>query len=141
GGGGPARALAWAPAPGGPLLPPPISSILLVIAVVPMGVLGARNRLRAVLAGTVAASATGFLVLGVPIITAVVVCGGLGAVVGIAARRGYGTSRTVALALTFLWPAAGAGAGLFLLVVAEDRPRVPGHDHNTGSGGSPGRRR
>ena len=118
------------------ILPPPISSALLVVAVVPMGVLGARNRIRAILAGTLAASATGFLVLGVPVVTAVVACGALGAVVGVASRRGYGASRAVGLALLFLWPAAAALADLFLLVFAENRRLVLEQVHNTWSGAS-----
>jgi len=118
------------------ILPPPISSALLVVAVVPMAVLGARNRLRAIVAGTVAASATGFLVLGVPVVTAVVACGAIGAVVGVASRRGYGPWRAVGLALTFLWPAAAALADLFLLVFSENRRLVLEQLHNTWSGAS-----
>ena len=66
----------------------PFGGALLVIAVVPMAAVAARNRLRAVVAGTVAASAVGFLVLGTPVVTSVVGCGALGAVVGYGARRG-----------------------------------------------------
>ena len=82
----------------------PLGGALLVIAVVPMAAVAARNRLRAVIAGTVAASAVGFLVLGTPVVTSVVACGALGAVVGIGARRGYGLVRTVGIAALFLWP-------------------------------------
>jgi len=118
----------------GQLLPPPVSSALFVIAVVPMGVLGARNRFRALLAGTIAASATGFLVLGVPIVTAVVSCGALGAVVGTAARRGYGAPRAVALAVTFLWPVAALIADLFFWTFAENRRLLLQQIHNLWSG-------
>lgn len=118
----------------GQLLPPPVSSALFVIAVVPMGVLGARNRLRAVVAGTLAASATGFLVLGVPIVTAVLSCGALGAVVGTAWRKGYGTARAVGLALTFLWPVAAVLADLFFWLFAENRRLLLEQIHNTWSG-------
>jgi energy-coupling factor transport system ATP-binding protein len=118
----------------GQLLPPPVSSALFVIAVVPMGVLGARNRFRAVVAGTIAASATGFLVLGVPIVTAVISCGALGAVVGTAARRGYGMPRAVGLALAFLWPVAALLADLFFWAFAENRRLLLQQIHNLWSG-------
>src|SRR6185437_682758 len=93
----------------------PVGSALLVVAVVPMAALAARNRLRAVVAGTVAASAVGFLVLGTPVVTSVVACGALGAVVGIAARKGYGVGKTVGIAVAFLWPAVALLVDALLL--------------------------
>ena len=100
----------------GQLLPAPIGTALLVIAVVPMAVLGARNRFRAVLAGTLSAAGVGFLVLGLPVVQTVFACAAIGGVVGFAARRGWGIWRTdrsrgrgavadrrVARRLLFLW--------------------------------------
>ena len=99
----------------------PFGGPLLVIAVVPMAALAARNRLRAVIVGTVAASAVGFLVLGPPAITSVVGCGALGAVVGYADRRGFGAGRTIGVAVAFLWPLVAGAADLFLWVFPANR--------------------
>src|SRR3954462_1355692 len=69
---------------------PFLGGALLVIAVVPMAAIAARNRLRAVIVGAIAASTVGFMVLGTPVVTTVLGCAALGAVVGGAARRGLG---------------------------------------------------
>src|SRR5262249_28603834 len=98
------------------LLPAPIGPALLVVAVVPMAVLGARNRVRAVLAGTLAAAGVGFLVLGLPVVQSVVGCAAIGGVVGFAVRRQWGLWRAVALAVGVLWPVAALLADLFLWV-------------------------
>jgi energy-coupling factor transporter ATP-binding protein EcfA2 len=99
----------------------PVGTALMVVAVVPMAALAARRRLRAVVAGTVAASTVGFLVLGTPVVTSVVACGALGAVVGISARRGYGVVKTVGFAAAFLWPAVSLIIDGLLLVFAAYR--------------------
>src|ERR1700682_4274358 len=99
----------------------PVGTALVVVAVVPMAVLAARNRFRAVVAGTVAASSVGFLVLGTPVITSMVACGALGAVVGISARRGYGLGRTVGAAMAYLWPLVALAVDGLLLVFSSYR--------------------
>ncbi len=112
----------------------PFGSALLVVAVVPMAAIAARNRLRAVIAGTVAASTVGFLVLGSPVVTSVVACGALGAVVGYAARRGFGLARTVGFAVAALWPVAAIGADGLLFVFSAYRKLVLVQVHNAWSG-------
>lgn len=112
----------------------PVGSALLVIAVVPMAALAARNRLRAVVAGTVAASAVGFLVLGTPVVTSVAACGALGAVVGISARRGYGVMRTVGFAALFLWPIVAILTDVLLLVFSAYRKLLLAQVRNAWSG-------
>jgi len=98
---------------------PFLGGALLVIAIVPMAAIAARNRLRAVIVGAIAASTVGFLVLGTPVVTTVLACAALGAVVGGAARRGWGLGRTLGAAVLFLWPlAAGAIDGLLWLFSA-----------------------
>ena len=112
----------------------PFGGALLVIAVVPMAAVAARNRLRAVVAGTVAASAVGFLVLGTPVVTSVVGCGALGAVVGYGARRGYGFARTIGIATLFLWPAVSVLVDLLLLVFSDYRKLLLVQVQNAWSG-------
>jgi len=112
----------------------PFGSALLVVAVVPMAAVAARNRLRAVLAGTVAASTVGFLVLGTPVVTSVVACGALGAVVGYAARRGFSLTRTVGFAAVVLWPVAAIGADVVLFAFSAYRKLVLVQVHNAWSG-------
>jgi energy-coupling factor transport system ATP-binding protein len=112
----------------------PVGSALLVVAVVPMAALAARNRMRALVAGTVAASTVGFLVLGTPVVTSVVACGALGAVVGISARRGYGVARTVGIAALFLWPIVAIIVDLLLLVFSAYRKLLLDQIQNSWSG-------
>jgi len=112
----------------------PIGTALVVVAVVPMAVLAARNRVRALLAGTIAASAVGFLVLGTPVVTSMVAIGALGAVVGISARRGFGVGRTVGVAMLFLWPAASLVVDGLLLVFSSYRNLLLDQFRNTWSG-------
>ncbi len=112
----------------------PLGGALLVVAVVPMAAIAARNRLRAVVAGTFAAAAVGFLVLGTPVVTSVVACGALGAVVGYASRRGFGFGRTVGLATVWLWPAISVVADLLLWVFSAYRTLLLVQVHNAWSG-------
>jgi energy-coupling factor transporter ATP-binding protein EcfA2 len=112
----------------------PFGSALLVVAVVPMAAIAARNRLRAVIAGTVAASTVGFLVLGSPVVTSVVACGALGAVVGYAARHSFGLARTIGFAVVALWPLAAIGADVLLFVFSAYRKLVLIQVHNAWSG-------
>jgi energy-coupling factor transport system ATP-binding protein len=116
------------------LLPAPIGPALLVIAVVPMVVLGVRTRVRAVVTGTLAAAGVGFLVLGLPVVQTIVGCAAIGGVVGFSVRRGYGIWRTVALSLTVLWPVVALLADLFLFVFSRNRELVLDQIRNTGSG-------
>jgi energy-coupling factor transport system ATP-binding protein len=118
----------------GQLLPAPIGSALLVIAVVPMAVLGARNRLRAVLAGTLAAAGVGFLVLGLPVVQTVLACASIGGVVGYAARRDWGIGRAVGLAFVVLWPAVALLADLFFLAFGKNRQLALDQIENSFSG-------
>jgi energy-coupling factor transport system ATP-binding protein len=112
----------------------PVGSALLVVAVVPMAAIAARNRFRAVVAGTVAASTVGFLVLGTPIVTSVVACGALGAIVGVSARRGYGIGRTVGFAAGFLWPLVAIVVDGLLLLFSSYRKLLLDQIHNSWSG-------
>lgn len=113
---------------------PYFGGALLVVAVVPMAALGARNRLRAVVVGAIAASTVGFLVLGTPVVTSVVACAALGAVVGGAARRGWGMARTVGAAALFLWPIVAVGMDLLLFVLSAYRKLVLDQIRNSWSG-------
>ena len=112
----------------------PVGSALLVIAVVPMAALAARNRMRALVAGTVAASTVGFLVLGTPVVTSVVACAALGAVVGISARRGYGVGRTVGISAVCLWPVVALIVDALLVLFAAYRKLLLAQVHNAWSG-------
>ena len=113
----------------------PFGGALLVIAVVPMAAIAARNRLRAVVAGTVAASAVGFLVLGTPVVTSVVACGALGAVVGDSARdAGSGSRARSGNAALFLWPVVAIVVDLLLLVFSAYRKLLLVQIRNAWSG-------
>ncbi|MGO9877672.1 MAG: DUF2232 domain-containing protein [Acidimicrobiia bacterium] len=112
----------------------PFGGALLVVAVVPMAAVAARNRLRAVIVGTVAASTVGFLVLGTPVVTSVVACGALGAVVGYAARRGFSLGRTIGFAAVVLWPLAAIGVDVLLFVFSAYRKLILAQIRNAWSG-------
>ena len=99
----------------------PLGTILLIAAIVPLVVVGARHRLRAVLAGAIAASVVGFLVIGTAALTAMAACATLGALVGAAFRRGWSERRTTAFGLAVLWPPIAALADLALLLFADLR--------------------
>ncbi|HEV7523480.1 MAG TPA: ABC transporter ATP-binding protein, partial [Acidimicrobiia bacterium] len=86
----------------------PFGGALLAAAVVPLAVVAARHRLRAVIAGTIAASVVGFLVIGTAAITSMAACAALGALVGAADRRAWSSRRTTVVGLATLWPAASA---------------------------------
>jgi energy-coupling factor transporter ATP-binding protein EcfA2 len=93
----------------------PLGSALLVAAVVPLAVVAARHRLRAVITGTVAASVVGFLVIGSAAFTSMGACAALGALVGAADRRGWTRRRTMVVGLAVLWPSTALFADLTLL--------------------------
>ena len=84
----------------------PLGGALLVAAVVPLAVVAARHRLRAVITGAIAASAVGFLVIGTAAFTTMGACAALGALVGAADRRRWSRAHTMFVGLATLWPAA-----------------------------------
>ena len=67
----------------------PFGGALLAAAVVPLAVVAARHRLRAVITGAIAASAVGFLVIGSAAFTSMGACAALGALVGAADRLNW----------------------------------------------------
>jgi energy-coupling factor transport system ATP-binding protein len=99
----------------------PIGGILLAAATVPMAVIAARHRLRAVIAGTIAASVVGFLVVGTAALTSTVLCGAFGAVIGAGDRRGWSGRRTTFTGLALLWPPLAGFADLMLFLFADSR--------------------
>jgi energy-coupling factor transporter ATP-binding protein EcfA2 len=113
---------------------PFLGGALLVIAVVPMAAIAARNRLRAVIVGAIAASTVGFMVLGTPVVTTVLGCAALGAVVGGAARRGWGLMRTIGAAALFLWPLVALAIDGLLWLFTANRKLVLAQIHNSWRG-------
>src|SRR4051812_890457 len=99
----------------------PFGGALLAAAVVPLAVVAARHRLRAVVTGAIAASAVGFLVIGTAALTSMPVSPALGAAVGPGARRGWGRRRTTVTGLAPLGPAAALIADGGLLVFSNLR--------------------
>src|SRR5258708_29917372 len=65
----------------------PFGAALLAAAVVPLAVVAARHRLRAVMTGAIAASAVGFFIIRSAAVTAVGACAPVGALVGAADPR------------------------------------------------------
>src|SRR4051812_42971200 len=92
----------------------PFGSVLVIAAVVPLAVVATRHRLRAVIAGAVAASVVGFLVIGIPALTTTAGCAAFGALVGAADRRGWSRRRTIATGVAVLWPPIAGLADLLL---------------------------
>ncbi|HTK15153.1 MAG TPA: DUF2232 domain-containing protein [Acidimicrobiia bacterium] len=113
---------------------PFLGGALLVIAVVPMAAIAARNRLRAVIVGAIAASTVGFMVLGTPVVSTVLACAALGAVVGGAARRGWGLGRTIGAAALFLWPLVALAIDGLLWLFSANRKLVLVQIHNSWRG-------
>jgi energy-coupling factor transport system ATP-binding protein len=99
----------------------PFGGALLAAAVVPLAVVAARHRLRAVVTGAIAASVVGFLVIGSAAFTAMGACAALGALVGAADRRGWSRRRTIVIGLAVLWPSAAVLTDLALLVFSNLR--------------------
>jgi energy-coupling factor transport system ATP-binding protein len=99
----------------------PFGSVLVIAAVVPLAVVATRHRLRAVIAGAVAASVVGFLVIGIPALTTTAGCAAFGALVGAADRRGWSRRRTIATGVAMLWPPIAAIADLLLFLFADLR--------------------
>jgi energy-coupling factor transport system ATP-binding protein len=88
----------------------PFGAVLVALAVVPMAALGARHRLRAVLAGALASGGVAMLAAGTGLAGNVVGCAVVGGFVGAAIRRGWGVTRALAATVAVLWPAVSAVA-------------------------------
>ncbi len=88
----------------------PFGTVLVALAVVPMATLGARHRLRAVLAGGLASGGVAMLAAGTGLAGNVAACALVGGFVGGAIRRGWGVGRALLAALGGLWPAVSAVA-------------------------------
>jgi energy-coupling factor transport system ATP-binding protein len=99
----------------------PLGGVLLVAAVVPLAVVGARHRTRAVIAGAIAAAAVGFLVIGTPALTTMAACAAFGSVIGIADRRGWGIGKTIAIGTAILFPPIAVLVDLALLIFSNLR--------------------
>jgi len=108
----------------------PFGTALLIAAVVPLAVVGARHRLRAVITGAIAASVVGFLVVGTAAITSMAACAALGALVGAGDRRNWSQRRTIAFGLATLWPAATAFTLALLLAFSNLRQLTLDQIHN-----------
>jgi energy-coupling factor transport system ATP-binding protein len=102
----------------------PLGGALLIAAVIPLAVVAARHRLRAVIAGAIAASAVGFLVIGSAAFTSLAACAALGALVGAGDRRGWTRRKTMFVGLSVLWPIAAATVDLMLLIFSDLRQLV-----------------
>jgi energy-coupling factor transport system ATP-binding protein len=99
----------------------PLGGVLIAFAVVPMTALGARHRLRAVLAGAIASSGVALLAAGTGLAGNVVACAVVGGFVGAAIRRGWSRRRTVGMAAVALWPPVAAIALAVLAVFPRAR--------------------
>jgi energy-coupling factor transporter ATP-binding protein EcfA2 len=99
----------------------PFGAALLAAAVVPLAVVAARHRLRAVVTGAIAAAMVGFLVIGTAAFTSMGVCAAIGALVGAGDRRGWSRRRTMATGLATLGPAAAVITDLLLLLFSNLR--------------------
>ncbi len=99
----------------------PLGGVLLAAAIVPFAIVAARHRVRAVVAGAIAASAVGFLVIGTAALTALVPCAAFGALVGTAERRGWRAPRVYATGVLVLWPPAALIVDLALFVLSDLR--------------------
>lgn len=88
----------------------PFGQLLTVLSIVPMAVLGARQRTRAVIAGGVAGALVSLLLGGTGLAGNLVSCAVVGVVVGAAIRRSWGRLRTVGVAVVGLWPIVAGGA-------------------------------
>jgi energy-coupling factor transport system ATP-binding protein len=85
----------------------PHGTAVATLGTVPMGVIAYRHRLRAVVAGVVAAASVGFLVAGTGVISTVVLCGAIGGLAGLAHRRQWSFLR-LAAAASLLGPTIAA---------------------------------
>lgn len=94
----------------------PFGTLILAAAAVPVALLAARRRLGAVVAGTLAAAALSVVVAGIGLALEVVVVAAIGAIVGVSMRRGWGSAKSVVLAVLGTWlPLSALGLGLMAL--------------------------
>lgn len=94
----------------------PFGTLILAAAAVPVALLAARRRLGAVVAGTLAAAALSVVVAGIGLALEVVVVAVIGGVVGVSMRRGWGSTKSVVLAVLGTWlPLSALGLGLMAL--------------------------
>lgn len=98
----------------------PLASGVGLLAMVPMGIVAARHRPRALLAATVAATAVGFVVAGTGVMSGVWMAALLGGVVGAVKRRGGGPGAATA-AFVVVAPIVGVLADLALLIFSASR--------------------
>jgi energy-coupling factor transporter ATP-binding protein EcfA2 len=82
----------------------PLGSALFAAACVPLVVLSVRQRVRVLVVGVTAAAALGFLVGGTGVVTNLVACALVSAMVGAGIRRRWGPTRAALAAVTVLWP-------------------------------------
>jgi hypothetical protein len=94
----------------------PLGVVLIVLAVVPVAVLGARHRPRAVIACGVAGITASMLVAGSGMAVNVFGCTLLGGAVGSAVRRQWSVRRTVIVVTALLWPPVSLAADGVLVV-------------------------
>ncbi len=93
----------------------PHLSLISAFAVVPLGVVAHRHRLRALVAAAFAAAVLSFLVAGTGTVANIVECAAIGGLVGTAKRRGWGVG-AVALGVAMIAPILAAVAVLLLAV-------------------------
>ncbi|HEY5013160.1 MAG TPA: DUF2232 domain-containing protein, partial [Acidimicrobiia bacterium] len=94
----------------------PLGSALFAAACVPLVVLSVRQRGRVLMVGVTAAAALGFLVGGTGVVTNLLACAAVSAMVGVGIRRRWGPARAAITAMTVLWPPIAAGTlGLLAL--------------------------
>lgn len=114
----------------------PAGALVTAAAVAPMAALGARHRLRVVIAGGVCAAVTSMLIAGVGLATNALGCAVLGSVVGAAERRGWSPPRTLVVAASTVWPLGGAAVVAALLVLGSLRRLLLAQVTNTWHGTS-----
>ena len=86
----------------------PLGSALFAAACVPLVVLSVRQRARVVMIGVSAASALGFLVGGTGVVTNLLACALISAMVGVGMRHRWGAPRAAVTAVVVLWPPIAA---------------------------------
>jgi energy-coupling factor transport system ATP-binding protein len=99
----------------------PGGGALRLVAVVPFAAVAARHRVRAAVTSAVAAAAVGFLVAGVGVLSSIVACAVLGAVVGIAFRRKWSAWRTAMVVGAGIWPPIAMSVVATLIVFSDLR--------------------
>jgi energy-coupling factor transport system ATP-binding protein len=101
----------------------PLGSALFAAAYVPLVVLAVRQRGRVLVVGVSAAAALGFLVGGTGVVTNLLVCAAVSAMVGVGIRHGWGPARASLAAVVVLWPPISA-VTIALLVLFSNLRRL-----------------